>query len=187
MSAPSSTKSTTSNASTIRIEPEKMDIYILVPKHDTAHPTQWVLYCGPYTKTEDRRSEELYTFFLIKKNTGTNALSFDFRIKGMPTHFTLGDWKTRRRVTAEMLDNKDEMARLMAAVTRAVDFPVEEQGEYVGGVRHWFVVLLEELVEFGWVTEEWKKELIEDIVGDRTVCSKEAVPDWVADLLGFIN
>jgi hypothetical protein len=177
-----------SNASTTRGELEKTDIYILVPKHCTPHPTQWVLYCGPYTDTKDRRGEERYAFFLIKKDTATNKLSFDFRVQGMPAHFTLGDWKTRRLITSEMADSTEDMARLMAAVTRAVEFPVEvERGGLTSGLKHWFVVFLEEFAEFGWVSEEWKGELVEDIVGDRTVFSKEAVPDWVADILEFIN
>jgi hypothetical protein len=165
-----------------------MDIYILVPKHSTPHPTQWVLYCGPYTDTADRRSEERYIFFLIKRDMATNRLSFDFKVQGMPKHFTLGDWKTRRLITSETAESTEDMARLTEAVTRAVDFPDEvDRGGLTGGVRHWFVVLLEELVDFGWVSEQWKHELVEDIVGDRTVSSKKAVPDWVADILGFIN
>jgi hypothetical protein len=109
-----------------------MDIYILVPKHSTTHPSQWVLYSGPYTETADRRSDELYTFFLIKKHETTNKLAVDFRIQGMPTHFPLGDWKTRRLVTSEMGDGAEDMARLMAAVTRAVEVPVEVEGERGG-------------------------------------------------------
>jgi hypothetical protein len=108
----------------------------------------------------------------------------------MPTHFPLGDWKTRRLVTSEMGDGAEDMARLVAAVTRAVEVPVEVEGErggFIGGVRHWFVGLLEELVGFGWVNKEWEKELVEDIVGSKTVCSKEADPDWVANILGVIN
>ncbi|KAL2831401.1 hypothetical protein BDW59DRAFT_157829 [Aspergillus cavernicola] len=129
--------------------PTRQDIFIVTTKRDPSDPYHWVIYHGPFIQG----TEEVWTFIDITSSLDGSIRTLETRTTVMPVHFPLGEWESRRMIS-DMLPG--DTPDFMNTVTVAV-----QQNE-----QHWFCALLDELEECGWITEDKRKELELDIVGE---------------------